>query len=102
MHQVLAGNARKCWRTGLPHDCRELAVQDVDHGLNALLAKRRQPPGLRPADADGGRSECYGLEDVRATSDPAIKETGTRPLTAATTSGRQSSVARRVSSFRPP
>ena len=46
----------------------KLAVQDVDNCLDALLAERSQPPGLRPADADSGRQSITGerleLHDV--------------------------------------
>ena len=37
----------------LPHDIGQLGIEDVQHRFDSRLAKRRQAPGLRPADANG-------------------------------------------------
>ena len=59
---------------GLTHHQLQLATQDVEHGFDAFLSKRRESPDIRTADAHGGRAERERLEDVAAATEPAVHE----------------------------
>ena len=63
-------------RAAADHRQPQLVVDDVEDALDALLAEGGEAPDLGTADADGGRAEREGLEDVRATPHAAVHEDG--------------------------
>src|SRR6516162_7451475 len=73
-HHARSGDVSERWGAGLAHDRHELAVEDVEYRLDAALTEGSQAPGLRPADADRGRTKCECLEDVGAAADAAVDE----------------------------
>jgi hypothetical protein len=71
---VLTRDTRECWRTGLPHDVYELALEDIQHGLDATLAKCRETPRLRSANPNGSRTERERFENVGPAAHTPVKK----------------------------
>lgn len=73
---MLTRNTRESWRTGLLHDVYELAPEDIQHGLNAILAECRQTPPLRSANPNRSRTECERLENIASAAHTPIEKNG--------------------------
>ena len=87
---------------GLPHHHPELAVQDVEGGLDAGLSERGEAEDVGAPHAHGRRAEGQRLEDVGAAAEAPVDDDRGAPGHARRHSGTHSTDERRLFSMRPP
>src|SRR4051812_8653967 len=74
--QRAARDFREARGAHLLHHDLELAIEDVEHALDARLTERAKAPDVRSADPDRLRAERECLEHVRAAAKAAVDDHG--------------------------